>query len=441
MSFVQLFKILWARRLLIVAITLGCFLTATVVGLSLPKRYEARSRVMLDIVKPDPVTGQMLATSFARAYMKTQTELVTDYGVTGAVVDDLGWAKAPALIEAYNKRSSGEAMDIRRWLAQRIGESTRATQIEGSNILEIGYSTSSPEAARKVADALRRAYIAQSVAVRREAATRNAEWFQEEADKIRQQLVAVEKQKTQFERANGVVLQDDFSDPESARLKALANQAPMPTMGVAAAPVSSPSAAQLAQVDAQLAAASQNLGPNHPEIIQLRQQRSALASAAAQERAASMAASRSGGGGGGISIAEQQRKVLEKRGTVDELRQIQANIVVLRDQYAKTAGRVAELRQESASRESGISMLGGAIAPDSPSWPNVPLILIGSLAAGLTFGVLAAMIIELLNRKVRGIEDLGQMGVPLIGIIVPAPESRHKRSLLSRIGLGGAEAT
>ncbi len=51
------------------------------------------------------------------------------------------------------------------------------------------------------------------------------------------------------------------------------------------------------------------------------------------------------------------------------------------------------------------------------------------------------MIIELLNRKVRGIEDLGQMGVPLIGIIVPAPESKHKRSLLSRIGLGGAEAT
>ena len=78
MTIVQFLRILWARRLIVAAAAISCVLGAFVVTQIVPPRYQAQSRVMLDIVKPDPLTGQTQAGNFARAYTKTQIELIQD---------------------------------------------------------------------------------------------------------------------------------------------------------------------------------------------------------------------------------------------------------------------------------------------------------------------------------------------------------------------------
>lgn len=434
MSFLQFFRIFWARRMIVVATTLATLAAGLLAIWIIPERYEAETRVMMDLVKPDPVTGEVISTNFARAYTKTQTELVTDYRVAGAVVDALGWANSPELLARYNAEAANSKLDFRRWLAQIVIDGTKANAIEGSNILEIAYSSTNPETARTMADAVRNAYVQQSIAFKREDAAQSADYFERQVARVRDQLTAAEARKAAFERQNRIVLQDDLSDVESTRLRALAGQSPSPVG--AAAGAASPAALQLAQIDAQIATAAKTLGPNHPEIQSLRQQRAALAQAAAQERAALQPS-----GGGGPSIAgqvnAQESKVLAQRDKLEVARRLAADVTVLRDQYAKTAARAVDLRQQADSNLSGLTLLGSAVAPSTPVFPNVPLILIGSIGLGFGLGVLVSLVTELLSRRVRGVEDLSYAGVPVL-MVVNGRNTAPSGSRLSRLGWSGA---
>ena len=63
MSLAQFLRILIARRWIILVTLFTCVAVALAVARILPERYPAKARVMLDIVKPDPVTGQIKGNS------------------------------------------------------------------------------------------------------------------------------------------------------------------------------------------------------------------------------------------------------------------------------------------------------------------------------------------------------------------------------------------
>lgn len=426
MSFVQVFRILWARRGIILLATAASLLAAILAGLILPARYQANARVMLNIVKPDPVTGEVIASQFTRAYVKTQTELITDYRVAGKVVDTLGWAGSPELLERYEKRRNDDFRDFRHFMAQIVIDSTNANLIEGSNILDISYTTSDPQAAAAVVEALRKAYVDEAVAFKREDATEDADWFKAQSAKLKVQLADAEKRMSDFERENGIVLDQDNVDQESRRLQALAGTAAAPAGPAVTVGGANPAAAQLAQIDAAIATAERTLGPNNPQLMDLKRQRAAVAATAGGGQTVV-------GGGGpsvGAQFSAQMQKVLAQRGKVNEARQLATDVNLLRDQYQKAAARIGELEQQSQSTDSGLTVLGPATAPAKPTFPNWPLILFGSLAFGLVIGVLVAILMELLARRVRGPEDLRFTTVPVIGTMTPP--SRPRRGLFSR---------
>jgi len=439
MSFLQFFRIFWAYRFLILLTTVAAFVGSYIVASFIPNQYWATSRVMLNVMKPDPITGEVISNSFARAYTKTQIELITDYRFAGAVVDDLGWARLPAFQQAYEEQARPGDGGLRRWLTQLIMTNTAVTLIPGTAILEISYSSDSPETARQVADAIRSGYIEQSIAFRREGASSNARWFREQGEKLRQQLTEAQERKTAYEKKHGVVLQEDWGDTDTARLKALSSQVPMPTMGGAMVPQTSASMAQLAQLDAQIVTMSQTLGPNHPDLIAMKNSRSRLAATAAQDQAsaiAQMRASRATAPSIDGQVAAAQSKVLANRQKIDELRKMQAVIDVLREQSQKVMGRATELSVEAGSTESGLTPLGNAIAPADPSWPDKPLISGIALIVGFVLGLLIAMTSELLARRVRGPEDLALIGVPVIGTIAGRVRTDREKTWREWLGFG-----
>ena len=60
MGILQFFGIIWARRFIILAATVASSIAAFLTVLLVEPRYEAEARVMLDVIKPDPVTGQVM---------------------------------------------------------------------------------------------------------------------------------------------------------------------------------------------------------------------------------------------------------------------------------------------------------------------------------------------------------------------------------------------
>lgn len=437
MKITQFFRILWIRRNIILVTTLSALAAALLVVSLLPPRYTATSRVMMEIVKPDPVTGQAMSAGGLRTFVATQIELIKDYQVAGRVVDQLNWTASPELAEAYRNADAGD-MSFRRWLAQRVMDTTDANLVSGSNVLEISYTADRPETAATIADAIRDAYIHETRLAKKGTAQGTADWFKNQTAKLQAQLREAEAKKTAFEKANDVVVNSDLSDNETARLAALAGmtdvQAPVVSGG--GAPVIAPSQGQLAQIDAGIESAMRTLGPNHPRLVALRQQRAAVAATVQQELSAARSAARTSVGPTGPSAsalyAAQQAKVLAKRDKIAEAQQLAIDVSVLREQLQKASTRAAELQQQAESEDTGLTLLGNAVAPSSPTFPKIPLTIFGALALGLLLGTGTAVLLELLYRKVRGPYDLMFDGIPLIGMATSEIAVQKRPSLVDR---------
>jgi len=423
MSLLQFLRILFARRSIILAALLSCFVVATVTAFMLPKRYTATSRLLLG--QQDSLGEGTASDRGLTGYAQTQIQIILDYRTAGRVVDALGWARDPNVIATYNESVDPSQIDIRRWLAQGIIDSTEASLVNGTSILEISFTTSSPGEAAQTADLVRDAYIEENLRFRRSGATKIADWYDEQAAKALAQLRAAEKARNQYAQANNIVLDESNADLESMKLRALTSESA--TAGLSQpVVVSGGGVSQLDQLDAKIAQSALTLGPNHPSMVAMRRERDMLASAPA-------ATTTGGTSVGAIESAfeRQKAKVLGQSEKLDKLRQLQSEIDLRKDQYLKSTQRVAEFRLQSNVDDTGVTPLADAVVPTAPSFPNIPIIMGGAIAVGFGFGVLLALLIELLARRVRSADDLSYAsGAPTFAIV---GVSRKPDSLTAKI--------
>lgn len=429
MSLIQFLRMLYARRMIVLATFLSCLITAAITAFVLPPRYEARARIMLDVLKPDPVTGQVMTNNFMRAYTVTQIETLKGTGVAGRVVDQLGWANDANMLSRYEKENTDPGADARLWLARQVSDNIQANVLEGSNILEIVYNGPSAESAKQMADLIRQAYKDEALQEKRRSSGESADWYRQQADKAKKALEIAETERTSFAKANGIVLPTDNSpDLETSKLQTLSQQ----TVAVAAAPgvaaQINPMQAQIEAVNQQLAQAAATLGPNHPTYQALERQKKLYESLAAK----------SGGGVGGINTGavegayERQRaRVIGERDKVDQLQRLQNEVLLKRDQYLKAAQRAAELQLEASTTSASITDMGPTTSSTTPSFPNRPLIIGTAAASGIGLGILLALLIELLNRRVRSEDDLEvAAGAPVFAVVGAHKPNRFVQKLV-----------
>ena len=434
MNIIQFLRIFWARRRLIFATTASALVGAYLLTLILPAAWEGNARVMLNSIKPDPVTGEVLGGAAMHEYISTQIEMISDYSVAGKVVDQIGWLSDPDLIKAYEKRSKNDVRDYRQWLAQNLIDKTKATLLADSNILEITYTGATPAQSKAVVELLRKAYIDTSVNLRRDDANKNADWYETQAAAAKAKLDEAESARAEYERANGIVMADENTDVDSARLRSLA-------AGGVSAPMLAPTLAntaqanaQLAEIDAKIQEESKLLGPNHPELLALKATRAAVARQVAEERSNAQAQSRAVAAAANASagaldraVQAQKSRVVAMSDKLGRLSQLQNEVNIRKDQFIKTSARAAQFREEGAVGDSGLTPLGLAYVPKAPKFPNMLLIIPGSMGFGFVLGILISVLMELINRRVRGPEDLaGLADVPLLAVIGENPVAPWK---------------
>ena len=417
MSIVQFFRILWSRSLIVVIAVVASVLGAFIVTVIAQPRYEATSRVMMGLLKPDNVTGQAMNPKAVGAYVATQKELILDYDIAGQAAEELGWLSDPRKIREYQARPATDTRDFRRWLSQKVADRT-TVDLAAGQILEISFSSGNPVEAKVAADALRKAYLDFSLNSRRQEATKNAAWWAKQAEVSRAAAEKAEVALAAAERETGIVM-DGKMDMDTQRLRALAGQAAVVPAGAREGTTSGASL-QLAQIDAQISQLSQTLGPNHPQMQELKARRATTAALVAHEQELARS-SASGADSRAIiegALAAQKSRVISQRDKVERLRQLSSEVELRRQQYQTTAQRAGQLSIEASVAETNMTPLGVVITPTKPTFPNKPLILGGALALGFGLGLCLAFLIELLNRRVRGVEDLeGSLDVPCLAVV------------------------
>ena len=391
-----------------------------------PPRWQANSRVLLNNLKPNPVTGLVEPSTAADTYIATQIEIIGDYGVAGQVAQELGWLSDPQLIQLYNSNIKNGSIDYPKWIAQLLMKGTSAHVLKGSNVMEISYTSSNPQSASAIANAIRSAYISQALIEKTKEASKNVSFFDAEVMKAVQRLDAATLAEDNYERESGLVLQNETSDVDSTQLRYLAGQgfesaAPANTGGDFSTET------KIAQLDGAIAGAQNSLGPNNPDLRDLLTRRASIAEFAkkhtppAQKEYANEEALRP-------RIEIQKTKVLAENKKLFKLQQLHEEVLLWQDQLNKSRAKAAEMRQQSAVVDTGIISLGQAVQATKPSFPNKPLVYIGATVLGFILGCLAAVLTELLARRVRGAEDLIEFSnIPLLAC-VRAPKWRPFRS-------------
>lgn len=425
-------RILWARWPIIAIVTFGALAGGAAVVATADRQYDATARVMLNIYKPDPITGVLIGRRQIDPYLESQLAFIRDPQVVAPAVEAVGWLDDPEILNTYASRPSSDTRPLVLWLAQSVAAALDTSLVDGSNIIEIRYRGASPELAALVAGAVRDAYIAGSIAERRNAAQVDATAQAERAERIRAELAALQAKKYAMEQATGVILTPSGADVDSERLLTLA-QPPAPGLANNLPIFAKPATlrGRLAVIDSELMQASQALGPNHPRILEMRQMRAQLASQADAE-------DREAGGVAAVVTANerakaaafnaQRERVLTQRQDALRLRLIQDQINPKAQALKTSLQQVAYLRQLTTTTESGLTSMGDVAIVPGVAFPNAPLILGGTGGLGLVAGVIAALLTEMFNLRVRTLAGLRTAApIPVLGSMPALREPSVKR--------------
>jgi chain length determinant protein EpsF len=313
-------------------------------------------------------------------------------------------------------------------------------------VLSISFSGQDPAFSAAVANAFAQAYIDTNLELKIEPAKQYANWFAGQSKSLREGLEKAQSRLSEFQQETGIVNTDERLDIESARLAELSSQ--LTAIQAQRSDSSSRQAqvglsqietlpevqqnsliiglkSELARGEARMTDASQRFGRNHPEYQRAQGEVESLRSKLESEmkkvastlgtsnrvnvqREAEVKA----------SLAAQKDKVLELKKQRDDLAVLQREVESAQRAYDAVAQRFTQTSLESQTTQTNIVVLTPAIEPLEHSSPNLLLNTLVAIFLGALLAVGTVLLLELLDQRVRGDDDLQQLlGVPVLGLI------------------------
>lgn len=451
MTFQQFLLILRARFWVIAGILVFVFLAVLAVSLLIPKKFTATTSLVVD-AKSDPIMGGGLPSQMMPGYLATQVDIISSSRVAQRVVALTRMDQVPLIQDQWREATGGEG-DIRVWLADALKKQLEVKPSRDSSVIQVSYVGTDPQFAAAIANAFAQAYMETNLELKVEPARQYAQWFNERTKGLRDDLETAQRKLSEYEQVNGIIAGDGRFDVENARLAELNSQLVM-VQGqradsqsrqsqagaaeslpeVMANPLISGLKADVARLEAQKGQLLGRLGANHPEVAKVDAEIASLRQrvAAETQRVASSLGTTSR-----ISVAreaeisaaveEQKARVLELKAHRDQISVLQRDVENAQRAYDLVTQRLAQTSLESQTQQTNIAVLTPAVAPLEHSSPRLLLNLALAIFLGSLVGVGVALILELIDQRVRGEEDLAQLsGIPVLGV-VPTTD-RFRRS-------------
>src|SRR5688572_14533571 len=223
MGLAQMLRILRGRALLFTAVVLLVVTAVGLISLISPKQYVAELALVVDVQGNDPMKEAALAPALVPTHLSTQTEIIRSRNVANKVIEKLGLATEPTIVEAY--RESGAETDLNSWLVANVLRAVDAKTARSSNIIRISYTSTDPENAAAMANAFADAYIQTSLELKVDPARRQVTWYEQQVSTLRDELVAAQQRMAKYQSDHGVLGVDAARmDVENARLQEISNQ-------------------------------------------------------------------------------------------------------------------------------------------------------------------------------------------------------------------------
>ena len=453
MTFGQFLSILRARWWVLVLVLGLTLATTLVVSLLLPKQYTATASVVVDF-KPDPITAAVFGGMPSPAVMATQVDILTSERVALRVVQANRLSENPQIRAQWQDETGGEGT-VEQWLITLFQKSLDVQPSRESSVIRVGYQAPDPRFAAGMANAFVQAYIDTALALRVNPALKYSGFFDQQVKDAREALEKAQSKVSDFQRAKGIIATDERLDVENARLNELSSQL-VALQAVAAEsrsrqtqansaagermtevlnnPVINQLKADISRADAQLKLLGARLGDAHPQVVE------AKASVAELRNRLDLETKRVTGSVGVTSTINNQREaqlraaldaqrsqVLRMKGVRDEGQVLQRELESAQRTYDAVQTRLAQSSLESQTTQSNVNVLTQAVAPLQPSSPNLPLNVALAVFLGGLLAVGTALLLELMDRRVRSVDDvIAALDLPVIGVL-PQPGAKRWR--------------
>lgn len=448
-QFLSVLRARWWVLLLVLALTVG---TTVGVSLMLPKQYTASASVVVDF-KPDPVSAVVFGGMPSPAIMATQVDILNSERVALRVVRNLRLADNADVRAQWQEATQGEGT-IEQWLIALFRKNLAVQPSRESSVITVAYTAPDPRFAAGLANAFVEAYTQTSLELRVDPARQFSGFFDTQLKEHRERLEAAQARLSSYQKEQGIIANDERLDVETQRLNELSSQyvalqavaagsvsrqvqargAPDQMQELLNNPLLNNLKAEISRTEARLQELSSRLGDRHPQVVE---NRATLASL--QQRFD--AESRRVAGGVRVTSAidssrlaqaraameAQRERVLRMKAVRDEGTLMQRDVESAQRAYDNIQARYTQTSLESQTTQSSVHTLTQAVPPVEPSSPKLLLNTALAVFLGSLLAVGTALLLELLDRRVRTADDVAAaLELPVIGFM-PRPGGRRQR--------------
>ena len=440
MNLQQFLLILRARYKIALLVLIVTVSATFAVSELLPRQYTATAAVVVDVRAPDPIAGVTLPPF---GYMATQIDIIKSDRVALKAVKSLRLEENATVKAEWLEATEGRGkLDV--WVANLLQKKLAVRPSRESNFVSIDYTGIDPGFAAAVANAFAQAYIETNIELKVEPARQYARWFESQGTTLRENLEKAQSRLSAAQQKHGIVASDERLDVETAKLNEMSTQLTIVVgqttdaqskqkSGAAADtlpevvqnPLIQNLKADIARGEAKLQEVAGNLGKNHPQYKRMESELASLRQkleAETRHITSGFATSRSVGKDREselrAAIEAQRRKLLDLKRVRDELAVLTRDVEAAQKTYDTVSQRFNQQRLESQATQTNVAVLTPAEAPIEPSFPKPLRNTLLSIVLGTLLGIGAAIMLEMLDRRIRSAEDLAEMlPLPMLGVI------------------------
>jgi polysaccharide biosynthesis transport protein len=446
LSLTQILAMVRARLGLIALVTALSVVTAYVMTSLIPKIYTATAEIYVDFGAADPTIGRYGAQLLDESYLQTQTDIIRSERILAQVME------ATQMMESADGQKLAAkigALAARQSMLEGLGKSLEIVLKKPGRLIEIKFKATDAELAKVGLDAVVNSYLKTTQSITRGPAEARQKQYAEQLEGLRSQMEKAQKELSAYQREHNIVSLDAQLDTDARMLQDMSFKLTETTVNLNVADTklnsvkrllsSERSADRLAALpearvvqdlrgrietlDAQIAANQSTLGERHPRLVSLRSERMAAQTALQVESAtavSSLTAERNQIAQVKADIeADMQRQrglLLERKQHLDVIKSLQTEIDSTRAVYNLSLQKYDQFLLTNGTNASAFEVLRWPSKPFKPSHPIMSQNLLFSVPAGLVIGLALALLVELMNRRIRCQADAEMyLGLPVLG--------------------------
>jgi succinoglycan biosynthesis transport protein ExoP len=463
-SIAQFWRVLQKRRWMVMGTLAVLVLLVTVISLILPKRYDACSRLLLDLEGSEDLGLDQVVMPIGidlDTKLQTQIRIVQSDTVALSVIKQLGLHRNPAFAGKHPARPDQEfdSLDLRTRasLMDDFHHYLTVILVPKTEIIEIHFRNHDPKLAADISNAVATTYIEHNFQTKYRATQQTSEWLTKQLEDVRKNAEIAQEKVISYQKKTGLLGTDEshniiidklellikaLSDVQADRIikeakyriamtenpELIANIAPQSLLGVLYK--------QRAETRAEYAQLAAKYGASYPRVIQLQSQLSELDLNITDEvgkvsetlRAEYQSALKSEQM---LQASFEQQKEDAYKMNEDAIQYgiMRREVESSRDLYEGLLKQLKEAGILAGLKSSDINIVDQASVPVDPVEPRILLNIGLGCIGGVLFGLALAFVAENVDSSIRTPEDIeSYCSLPSLGIIPSVAMTRADRT-------------